>query len=373
MLNRWLRAALCGCALLILSAVSASAAAPNARLGPLQRGVNITGWFRYPLSRDPASLARYADDATLRELRAAGFTFVRLPFDPAFGLDAELRRALLAQARRIEKAGLAVVLVPASAAWRLETRPDDRTQLRTLWTRLAPELRGLPRTFPEIVNEPVFAGQAAEWQALQAGILGAIRAALPDRLVVLSGPDWSSIGGLAATVPVADRHVAYTVHFYDPPELTSLAAYRPRLDHAAFARLPFPMDAAARCRQAVRSADPDTESLAAFVCGQGWDAARIRHAFDRVASWSRRAEAPVLLGEFGASEKLNPAARLAWIAAVRSAATCDGLGWAIWGLDDSMGFALKRPLPSRLVLDPGLLGALGLTEDHSKTCDESKY
>jgi endoglucanase len=42
----------------------------------LTRGINITAWFRFPASRDPAVLAAYLSDQALADLRAAGFDFV---------------------------------------------------------------------------------------------------------------------------------------------------------------------------------------------------------------------------------------------------------------------------------------------------------
>jgi hypothetical protein len=48
----------------------------------LTRGINITGWFRFPASRDPAVLAAYLSDQALADLRTAGFDFVRLAIDP---------------------------------------------------------------------------------------------------------------------------------------------------------------------------------------------------------------------------------------------------------------------------------------------------
>ena len=60
----------------------------------------------------------------------------------------------------------------------------------------------------------------------------------------------------------------------------------------------------------------------------------------------------------GASRDLPPATRLAWIRAMREALEREGMGWALWGYDDSMGFGL-RPGPGAR-LDPDLLAALGL-------------
>ena len=142
----------------------------------LTRGVNITGWFRFPASRDPAVLAAYLSDQALADLRAAGFDFVRLAIDPAVA-DTQ-RSVLIAAIRRIQRQGLTVVVSPHPHDWHLETDPADRARLRAFWRTLAPALRTLDpaRTVPEVLNEPVF----------------------PQR----SG----RLGGFAA--PCADRHTA---------------------------------------------------------------------------------------------------------------------------------------------------------------------
>ncbi len=354
-----------GAALLLVLAATACAhaAPPPGRIAALRRGINITGWFRAIGDRGPAATVAYLSGAAIRGLRAAGFTFVRLPFDPGFGATPALRRLLISQARRLEKAGLAVMLVPRSSSWRLESRAADRAALIALWDALAPALRDLPTdlTFPELVNEPVFTGEAQAWNALERTLLARIRAALPESTVILSGPDWSSIEGLLATAPLADRNVVYSVHYYDPPELTSLAAYRPGLDRAALGRLPFPMTDPRACSAAAASKDAATASLAAFVCAQRWDASRVATRIAQARAWGQRNGSVVLVSEFGASAALNREAREAWLRAVRQACEAAGFGWALWGYDDVMGFDLPRPPPPAPRLDPGVLQALGMT------------
>lgn len=349
--------------LAILAAWPAFAAPPAGRLAVLRRGVNVTNWFRYPASTEPAAIGAYLSTAAMADLRRAGFTFVRLPFDPAFAASAAGRDLIVAQVRRLHAAGLAVVLVPASASWRLEDRAEDRNALLDTWRRLAPALRPLDpgRTFPEVVNEPVFPGAAAGWAVLQDRVRRTIRAALPASTVLLTGADWSSIAGLTALAPVADPDVIYTFHFYDPSELTSLAAYRPGLDRAALARLPFPADDPAACARRAASADPATQGLVGFVCGQHWDRSAVATRIARAAAWAARNGTAVLAGEFGASALLNAPARLAWMAAVRQACEQAGIGWALWGYEDVMGFDLSRPPGPRPRLDPALLAALGLS------------
>jgi hypothetical protein len=184
--------------------------------------------------------------------------------------------------------------------------------------------------------------------------------------VVLTGSGWGGVDGLAALHPVTDPKIVYTFHFYEPSELTALAAYRPGLDRAALARLPFPMDQGASidpagCRAAADStADSATRGLITFVCSMHWDAARVGARIESAAAWGRDHHATVLLGEFGASRTVNARARLAWLEAVRRACEQRGIGWALWGYDDSMGFGIDPRAAARPVMDRATLSALGL-------------
>jgi endoglucanase len=322
----------------------------------LTRGVNITGWFRFPASRDPAVLAAYMSDRALADLRAAGFDFVRLAIDP----DVTETSVMIAAIRRIQRQGLTVMVSPHPNAWRLET---DGGRLMAFWRRIAPGLRTLPsaRTVPEVVNEPVFPGDPLGWAMLQHAVLGEIRRSLPDATVVLTGQDWGSVGGLLGLEPEADANVIYSFHFYDPAELTSLAAYRPGLDRVALARLPFPAGNDCMAIAATTTTDTPSRDLMRYYCTLGWDAARVAAPIERAASWGRLHHVQLLAGEFGASAALNPAARIAWLRTARTAFETRGIGWALWGYDDVMGLAVPRPPGPAPVLDAAVLTALGMT------------
>lgn len=350
--------------LAVLGGVPGAAAAPApGRLALLRHGVNLTNWFRFPASAAPAALRAYLSDAGIEDLRRAGFTVVRLAVQPEF-LDAVPDRlALLTEAvARLERHGLAVIVALHPRTWALETRPADRAALLQTWRALAPALAGLDpdRTFPEILNEPVFHDDAAGWEQLQETARGVIRRALPNNTIVLTGNDWGSIAGLLALHPSPDPNVVYSFHFYDPVELTSLAAWKPGLDRAALARLPFPVSDASSCAAAFAGTDPATRDVASYYCRSAWDAAAIAARINLAADWAARNHAALFAGEFGATTKLNRPARLAWFTSVRQACETDGIGWALWGYDDVMGFAVTPSHGPPPRLDPGVLAALGL-------------
>jgi endoglucanase len=333
---------------------------PAERIATLSRGINITGWFRYPVSRDPVALRAWLSDKAMTDLKRAGFTFVRLAVDRALFDSAQPRQMLVDQVHRLQNHGLAVVISPHAVSWSF---PADRSRLLAFWHDLAPALRGLApaMTFPEVLNEPVFRDDPAAWWALQFELHAVIRAALPDATIILTGHDWGSIAGLLALTPIADGNVAYSFHFYDPAELTSLAAYRPGLDRSALARLPFPETGQAECVSvADTTSDQATHDLIRFYCATGWDAGRVRSRIREAAGWAKLHGVALLAGEFGATAALNSVSRLAWLRLVRETCASNGIGWALWGYDDVMGFNIARPPGNSPVLDRSVLGALGL-------------
>jgi endoglucanase len=156
----------------------------------------------------------------------------------------------------------------------------------------------------------------------------------------------------------------YTVHFYDPPELTSLAAWKPGLDQVALARLPFPVADVGACEAGADSVEASTAGVWRFYCAQAWNEAALSRRIDQAAEWGRRNHAVILLGEFGASTMLNRAARLAWLGSVRRASEAHGMGWALWGYDDVMGFGVSVRRAERPIRDRGVLAALGLQSEN---------
>ncbi len=78
-----------------------------------------------------------------------------------------------------------------------------------------------------------------------------------------------------------------------------------------------------------------------FYCTQHWDAAKLAAKIMQAADWAHRNHAFVLAGEFGATQRLNTPARLAWPRrGAQMACEQNAIGWTLWGYDDLMGFAL---------------------------------
>ena len=324
----------------------------------LAHGINITNWFRFPPNRAPDALRAYLSDTDVRRIKAAGFSFIRLPVHAELATSPALADAIA----RLQRQRLATVVVLFAADWQLETNPADRNRLIAAWQALAQMLKRFdPQlTYPEVLNEPVFARVPTDWAELQHRVLLTIRSILPVNTVILTGADWGSIDGLLSLAPEADPNVIYSFHFYEPAELTALGAYRNGLDTNDMARLPFPVAEVPPCETiAVAVHDAPTADLMRFYCRQRWDETKVAARIALAGAWARQHHVVVIAGEFGASRRLNAAARIAWLNATRIACEQQRIGWALWGYDDSMGFGKRPPHdPSRL--DDSTLRALGL-------------
>jgi endoglucanase len=348
------------------AAASAMAQLPPEQRAVLRRGLNITNWFRFPASAEPARLRAYLPDAAMAEIRAAGFTFVRLCIQPQVllrpdgTLDPARLAVLLEAIERLQRAGLGVIADAHPESWYPEDHPEHRQALFDFWRGMAPALRRFDpsRTFVEVLNEPIFRDHAV-WAALQLEVLAVIRAVLPLHTVILTGADWGSLEGLQQLRPVRDARVIYSVHDYAPGVLTGLGSFEPGIDAKAMARLPFPVSDVAACRAAVAgSAHARTRAIGEYYCSESWNAARLQERLSIAAAWGRKHGAPVMILEFGAYAHLNRSARLAYFEAFGKAAQREGLGWALWGYGDIMGFpASSGSHPARI--DPEVLRALG--------------
>ena len=329
----------------------ASAEAPPSRLPVLARGLNLAHWLRFPPSNDDASLADYLGDAEIAAIKRAGFTYVRL----AVGIEVVMQEhhiapdklaVILHVVRRLQKAGLAVMTNPypqGGLNWQLDKNPEAQQVLLGYWRDLAPALRPLPAglTFPEIVNEPM--SDPAHWTELQARILGVIRGALPDDTIVLTGTDWSSINGLLKVQPVEDRNVIYSFHTYEPSLLTLLGFWDKGIDkNDLAAHIPFPTTPPA-CHDAAAAARQDHDrGVIQYWCSNPQNETTIEKDLKRATDWGHAHQVTVMMTEIGAVGILNQPARDAYFGAMHQAATNLRLPWALWALDDQMGF--DRPV-----------------------------
>jgi endoglucanase len=320
---------------------SGAAPAVHRQVNALGRGINFGNVFDAPREGD---WGLRADDHLIDLLGEGRFTrSVRLPvrWSNHASPDAEARidPAFFARVQRTVDRLLArgcSVLLNVHHYRQLDGDPLDPGEfavdpavvdlrLLALWRQIGERFAGHgPALMFEIYNEP-HGRLEPLWNDLLSRALRVIRQRNPERVVVIGPTEWNSANALPRLVLPADRHVALTVHHYEPFPFTHQGA------EWVNPRLPTGVDCCDAAQQAL--------------------ALRL---LDLAAAEGRRRGHPVLVGEFGAYSQAPHAARMRYLRFMRDAMEARGLPWMAWEL--ASGFGIYDPVAQRM--RDGLFDAL---------------
>ena len=277
--------------------------------------------------------------ADYERIAAAGFDTVRIPMrwsaytgpNPDHRIHPDFLALADQQIAWAQAAGLNIIINVHHFDPIMEEPEAHLDRFGTIWEQLVEHYADLPdNVWFEVLNEPHSQLKGDLMRRAQANALNIIRAADPDRIVILGGEDWSGIGSLDTNLETDDPNVVYTFHYYDPFSFT----------HQQAQWLGDDMPKGTRGW----GSDEDRDELAAAV---------------KIATKFRsRVGRPVFLGEFGAHSPIDNAERVEWAGAVRTAMEEAQIPWCLWsygntfalysdeaGWDDSMLGALVPPRP----------------------------
>jgi len=290
--------------------VSGGASAIDAfvQVAEMKRGVNVLaedpGWS------DPAK-ARFKPQY-FQKIHDAGFSTARIVVN-AFGhMDQyySLEYGFLERLDLMVNAALAANLTVTIDEHDFVDCPKDvvtcTQKLNAFWAAVAPRYKDHSnRLIFEIMNEPNGAFTPELWNAQIKQTLPIIRATNPVRNVIIGSGSWNSGAFLPKLeLPVVDRHLIVTFHYYAPMEFT----------HQGSPWVP----------QYKKT-------------GQNWgsdaELAQLAKDFDAVKKWSDEWNRPIFLGEFGAYETAPMDGRLRYDATIARAAEARGFAWAYWQFD----------------------------------------
>ncbi len=354
--------------------VAAAHAAPpvqaSDRISHLARGVNVSNWFWYARSLEPDAVRAFITPDDVAQLKAAGFTHVRVPFEPSFVWD-DTQHALKPDRVEIMKqslasftdAGLAVIVDahPNTTAWVKRGTAEFTDEYEKFWSALAasfsttnPEL-----VFLEIMNEPHDYKDKALWPAQQARLVKAVRAAAPTHTIIVTGEEWGGISGLCRLAPLDDPNLIYSFHFYEPMTFTHQGATWGAPNWKDLRDVPYPptperIEASSKAAKSDKARDETN-----WYGKQGWGPDKIEKQIAQAAAWAKEHNAAIYCGEFGAyAEHCPPADRAVWLADVTGALAKHQIGWAMW--DYAGGFRIRVESSGKRTLDSVVLKALGL-------------
>jgi endoglucanase len=294
---------------------------------PFRRGVNVLGYDPYwTVGGKPRFEWRH-----FREIRKAGFDFVRVNLQAFRHMDAQnrLEPQWLAKlddvVRQAQRARLGVILDEHDFNACSADIETCRVKLVAFWEQVAPRYSRAPRNVAfELLNEPHDKLNGDAWNALLADTLAAVRKTNPTRIVIVGPTHWNSLADLPLLKLPADRNLLVTFHYYEPFHFT---------------------------HQGAGWAGDEVKQLHGVTWGTSEDRAAIRRDFDKVAAWSAANRRPILLGEFGAYDKSGTPLdlRVAYIRAVRREAERHGFGWAYWQFE---GDFVAWDMPNQRWVEP---------------------
>jgi endoglucanase len=303
----------------------------NTRLG---RGVNLGNALEAPHHEGEMGMILKADYFSL--IAQAGFDSVRIPIrwsahaekHPPYAIDPRFMARVdwaLAQAKANH---LAAVIDLHHYDELLNDLESHRDRFLAMWRQIAERYSDQPPTILfELFNEPRGALTAEHWNALLGQALAEVRRSNPTRGVVVGPTPWNSIKAIDTLHLPSDQNLIVSFHFYQPFRFTHQGANW-------------------------------IEGSAAWL-GTNWEGNRfeqfaITALFEHALKWAQVQNRPLYMGEFGAFDRANLAARARWTRFVAQTATELGISFAYWEFGADFGVYDRR----RQRWNRELLGAL---------------
>lgn len=312
--------------------------ARNNRLG---RGVNVLGYD--PIWKDQQK-ARF-QEKYFRLIQEAGFNHVRVnlhPFrDAKPGADGKPSAAWFEALDWAIEHALANRLVVILDFHEFQAMGDDpagkKDRFLAVWRQIAEHCKDAPDDVVfEILNEPNKKLTAELWNPMLRAALAIIRKSNPRRTVVVGPTSWNGIKDLdKLDLPERDQNLIVTVHYYSPFPFTHQGA--------AFAGL--------------------KDKTGVPWNGTGEEQRAILKDFDKAQAWAEKHHRTIYLGEFGAYDKADMAARVRWASFVAREAEKRTWSWAWWQFDgDFVLYDVRRDRwvePIRRALVPSAVALPG--------------
>jgi endoglucanase len=284
----------------------------------MQKGINLGNALEAPQEGDWGMVIQ---EEYIHIIADAGFDAIRIPIrwnahtenEPPYAVDPEFFNRVDEIISWALDRDL-VVMINIHHYDELMQQPEQhRQRFLAIWKQIAEHYREYPITLLfEILNEPHDHLTPELWNTFLAETIELIRDSNPHRTLVVGTAPWGGFYGLEyLDIPVNDRNIIVTVHYYDPFQFTHQGA-----------------------GWVGEEAD---DWIGTTWEGTPWEMNAINDSFNNVHEWATRHNRPIHLGEFGAYQVAPYESRILWTDYVRDAAEQRDFSWAYWEFGAGFG------------------------------------
>jgi endoglucanase len=321
----------------------------------IRRGTNLSHWLSQDFGWAPRKI--WITETDLRFIARAGFDHVRLPIDEKELWQEDGKRndeafALLQTAISWARANHLRVIVDlhtvrahhfnaaneglTNTLW---SSPKAQENFLRLWRDLSAALHDQPvnAVAYEIMNEPV-ADNAEDWNKLIAASVAAIRALEPNRVLVIGSNRWQGPETFPLLkVPVGDKNIILSTHYYGPLPLTHHKADWTQLKNYT-GPIHYPGNLLHPDEIEKLNNSGDVEMIKAVKDHAGeWNAERFQQQFAPAITRARELGLQLYCGEFGCLPTIDRVDRLTYYRDLISILERNGMAWANWEYKGDFG------------------------------------
>ncbi len=225
-----------------------------------------------------------------------------------------------------------------------------KEHLESVWSQVAQRYKDRSEyIIYEILNEPKAKGDiSAKWNKIQQDIIDVIRSYDPNRTIVVTSSNFSSIDTLVKMKPYKDPNLIYTFHFYEPSTFTHQGATWIGVGFSDI-KIPFPYDKSrlpqykgetltwGQLKQEAIKIDSWMQYAIDTYPNEG-TVKYINNRIKKVADWAKKNKVRIWAGEMGVHYSASPEDRTTWIKTVRTAFEENNIPYCVWGIDGYFGF-----------------------------------
>jgi len=339
------------------------------RSAPFSKGVNFSAWFESH-SAESIPFTRYTEQDFI-DAKSLGADVIRLPVRmhsmtggaPGYILEPLFLRFLDTAVDWAEKHQLYIIIDNHSFDPIQATSDNIDQILIPVWEQIARRYRNRSSlVIYEILNEPHGISDA-RWGEIQGKTIEAIRRIDRNRLIIVGGTDYNSIGKLNAIPNYNDSNLIYTFHFYDPYLFTHQGETwggAPTL--STLENLPFPYNFRRMPRIPNNLRGTWVEGSLNYSYPKDANPAALRATLDKVVAFSKERNVPVFCGEFGVYMIQSPKEdRIIWYEIVAAALDRRNISRTSWDYYGGFGLFNGERGSFNHDLNTGVARALGFT------------